>query len=98
LFTSAFNEKRCFDIYAFFGSRLLVKTLQQTLRMAKVVLVIELVRHIENRIDVSCSRKMKQPHVLNLYKMTEGHESNERKTKRRKDLGRFAFLQKTLPT
>ena len=45
--------------------------------------MIELVRHIENRHDLSCSRKMKQPHVLNLYKMTEGHESNERKTKKR---------------
>jgi hypothetical protein len=66
--------------------------------VVKVVLMIELVRHVENRHYVSCSRKIKQPHMLNLYKISEGHESNERKTKRKKDLGRFTFLQKALPT
>ena len=52
--------------------------------MVKVALMIELVRHIENRHYVSCSRKIKQPHMLNLYKISEGHESNEKKQKEKK--------------
>jgi hypothetical protein len=83
LFTSAFNEKCCFDIYAFFGGRLLVKNIAEYLREVKVVLTIELIRHIEKQQSISSSRKMKLPYMIDFYKIRR-QKSNERKTKGKK--------------
>jgi hypothetical protein len=73
LFTSAFNEKRCFDIYAFFGSRILVNNIaEKPKRELKVVLTIELIRHIEKQQRISSSRKMELPYMLDFYKISRG--------------------------